>query len=62
MGLFFFFFFFGSYGAWGFPLHNYYLMAAWRVSWPHVMLGLVEGFSVLVKLFSFPRFLRRFLF
>ena len=49
-------FFFGSYGAWGFPLHSYYLMAMWHVLWPRVMLGLVEGFLVPLKLFSFPMF------
>ena len=49
-------FFFGSYGAWGFPLHSYYLMAMWHVSWPRVMPGLVKGFLVPLKLFSFPMF------
>ena len=53
---------FGGYGAWGFPLRNYYLMAAWRVSWPRVMSGLVEGFSVPGKLFNFPTFFEVFSF
>ena len=32
------------------------------MSWPRVTPGLVEGLLVLAKLFSFPRFLRHFLF
>ena len=57
-----FFFFFFGYGALGFPFCNYYLVAAWRALWPHVISRLVRRSLVLVKLFSFPRFLRRFLF
>ena len=41
------------FGALGFPLCNYYLMAAWRVLWPCVfsrlaggVLGFGENFSV----------------
>ena len=58
----FYFFFFFCYGALGFPLCNYYLVAAWHALWPHVISRLVRRSLVLVKLFSFPRFLRRFLF
>ena len=50
------FFFFSGYGAWGFPFHSYYLMAVWHVSWPCVTPGLVKGFSIPMKLFSFPTF------
>ena len=57
-----FFFFFFCYGALGFPLCNYYLVAVWHALWPHVISRLVRRSLVLVKLFSFPRFLRRFLF
>ena len=56
------FFFFFGYGALGFPLCNYYLVAAWHALWPHVISRLVRRSLVLVKLFSFPRFLRCFLF
>ena len=38
------------------PLCSYYLVAAWRVSWPHVMPRSTEGFSVPVKPFNFPTF------
>ena len=31
-------------------------MAMWHVSWPRVMPGLVKGFLVPLKLFSFPMF------
>ena len=44
-------FFFGGYGALDFPLHSYYLVAAWHVPWPCVTSELVEGSLILVKTF-----------
>ena len=56
------FFFFFGYGALSFPLYSYYLVAVWHMLRPRVISRLVGGSLVPAKLFSFPRFLRCFLF
>ena len=44
------------------PFCIYWLMVAWHASWPHFIPRSAEGFSVPMKLFSFPTFFEAPLF